>query len=42
VPAPAPAAPPAQHLTPHQRLKQKLLQRIHDIESRMAERLHEA
>jgi hypothetical protein len=32
----------AQHLTPNQRLRQKLLQRIHQIESRMAQRLHEA
>jgi hypothetical protein len=38
------AAPPAaaEHLTPNERLRQKLLQRVQKIESHMEERLHEA
>jgi exonuclease VII large subunit len=32
----------AEHLTPNERLRQKLLQRVQKIESHMEERLHEA
>lgn len=41
VPAAAEAKAP-QHMTPNQRLRQKLLERIQHIESRMDQRLHEA